>query len=135
MRQAAGHTTFPKSRPVPPMVCAVPCVSRPAPSTASTARTITSGSTAGLRRSPPPLIASTLLVPGYVDEAEVAPLARFIAGLNPDIPYSLLAFYPRFYLQDLPATSRAQAERCRATAEAAGLRRVHLGNAHLLTAS
>lgn len=84
------------------------------------------------RPEPPLLVASTLLVPGYVDVTEVAPLARFIADLNPDIPYSLLAFHPQFYLQDLPTTSRAQAERCRAAAEAAGLRRVHIGNAHLL---
>jgi pyruvate formate lyase activating enzyme len=84
------------------------------------------------RPSPPPLVASTLLVPGYVDVAEVAPLARFIAGLNPEIPYSLLAFYPHFYLQDLPTTSRSQAERCRRAAEEAGLRRVHVGNVHLL---
>jgi pyruvate formate lyase activating enzyme len=84
------------------------------------------------RPDPPLLIASTLLVPGYVDEPEVAAIARFIAGLNPDIPYSLLGFYPQFYLDDLPATSKTQALRCKAAAEAEGLRRVHVGNVHLL---
>ncbi|MBW2193690.1 MAG: radical SAM protein, partial [Deltaproteobacteria bacterium] len=61
------------------------------------------------RPEPPFLIASTLLVPGYVDEHEVAAIARFISDLNPDIPYSLLAFYPQFYLNDLPTTSRSHA--------------------------
>jgi len=84
------------------------------------------------RADPPLLIASTLLVPGYVDESEVAAIARFIARLNPEIPYSLLAFYPHFYLNDLPTTSRAQAFRCKKAAETEGLRRVHIGNAHLL---
>lgn len=84
------------------------------------------------RPEPPMLIASTLLVPGYVDETEVAGIAGFLAALNPEIPYSLLAFYPHFYLQDLPTTSRTHALRCREVAEQAGLKRVNLGNLHLL---
>jgi len=84
------------------------------------------------RPTPPLLIASTLLVPGYVDEEEVAALASYIANSNPDIPYSLLAFYPHFYLQDLPTTSRAHALRCKGIAERQGLHNVHIGNIHLL---
>jgi pyruvate formate lyase activating enzyme len=86
----------------------------------------------GERPEVPLLCASTLLVPGYVDLEELHGLARFIAVLNPDIPYSLLGFYPRFYLDDLPVTSREFAREAGAVAEAAGLRRVHLGNLHLL---
>ena len=84
------------------------------------------------RPEPPFLIASTLLVPGYVDVEEVGAIAQFIAQLNPDIPYSLLGFHPHFYLDDLPPTSRSHAFRCKEAAEAAGLRRVHIGNLHLL---
>ncbi len=84
------------------------------------------------RPEPPLLIASTLLVPGYVDEEEVSGIAGFLAGLNRDIPYRLLAFYPQFYLTDLPTTSRKHALRCKEVAEQAGLRRVSLGTLHLL---
>jgi len=84
------------------------------------------------RQEPPFLIASTLLVPGYVDEVEVAGIAAYLAELNPEIPYSLLAFYPHFHLQDLPTTSRNHALRCKEIAENAGLKRVHIGNLHLL---
>lgn len=84
------------------------------------------------RPDPPPLVASTLLVPGYVDEQEVSAIAAFIASLDPAIPYSLLAFHPQFELADLPPTSRAHAERCAAAARAAGLERVTMGNRHLL---
>jgi pyruvate formate lyase activating enzyme len=84
------------------------------------------------RPDPPFLIASTLLIPGYVDETEVAALARFIAELNPDIPYSLLAFYPHYYIKDLPVTSRAHALRCLNAAKDVGLKRVHIGNLQLL---
>jgi pyruvate formate lyase activating enzyme len=84
------------------------------------------------RPSPPFLLASTLLVPGYVDEKEVEAIAAFIADLNPDIPYSLLGFYPHFRLRDLPTTSRRHAIRCKAAAERKGVRNVHIGNRHLL---
>jgi pyruvate formate lyase activating enzyme len=85
------------------------------------------------RPEPPLLIASTLLVPGYVDEEEVACIAGFISRLDPEIPYSLLAFYPQFYMDDLQTTSKDQAERCHVRAKEAGLKRVRLGNVHLLS--
>jgi pyruvate formate lyase activating enzyme len=84
------------------------------------------------RPEPPLLIASTLLVPGYVDEIEVAALAGYLAEINPYIPYSLLGFYPHFYLHDLPTTSRSHALGCKQVAESAGLRHVNIGNVHLL---
>lgn len=87
----------------------------------------------GERPQPPLVIASTLLVPGYVDAAEVGRIACFIAGLNPNIPYSLLAFGPHFYMPDLPRTSVRHAEDAQAAARAAGLANVHIGNRHLLS--
>lgn len=85
-----------------------------------------------VRRDPPLLTASTLLVPGYVGEAEIFQLASFIAGFDPDIPYTLLGFAPQFCLEDFPTTSYAQAEACLDAAARAGLRRVRIGNRHLL---
>jgi pyruvate formate lyase activating enzyme len=90
------------------------------------------GKRIGERPDPPPLVASTLLVPGYVDVEEVAGIARFIASVNPDIPYSLLGFHPDFYMGDLPLTSRDLATHCQSVAQAAGLHNVHLANVHLL---
>ena len=75
---------------------------------------------------PPLLVASTLLVPGYVGPAEVAAIAGFIAGLNADIPYSLLAFSPQFFMHDLPLTSKEQAHECLHAAQDSGLNNVHL---------
>lgn len=86
----------------------------------------------GERPEVPLLCASTLMVPGYVDLEEIHGLARFIARLNPDLPYSLLAFYPQFYLTDLPVTSRDFALAARKVALEAGVKRVNLGNIHLL---
>ncbi len=85
------------------------------------------------RKAPPLLTASTLLVPGYVDEQEVRPIAKFIASLDPDIPYSLLGFHGDFEMTDLPATSAAHAERCENAALEEGLTRVRVGNVHVLS--
>ena len=81
---------------------------------------------------PPPLVASTLLVPGYIDEVEVREIARFIGSLDVKIPYTLLAFSPQFLMKDLPYTSRDLADRCLTVACEAGLKRVRIGNVHLL---
>jgi pyruvate formate lyase activating enzyme len=84
------------------------------------------------RPEPPLLIASTLLVPGYIDEEEVRNISEWIASLDPEIPYVLLAFYPQFFFNDLPTTPRSLAIRCKEVAEGEGLRRVRIGNLHLL---
>lgn len=90
------------------------------------------GKKIGLRTVPPLLIANTLLVPGYVDEDEIKNIARFIASIDPDIPYSMLAFYPHFYMSDMPMTKRVFAEKCLAAAKGEGLKNVRMGNIHLL---
>lgn len=84
------------------------------------------------RKEVPFLVASTLLVPGYVDALEVKGIAEFIANLDTNIPYNLLAFSSQFYMCDMPTTSRRHAEECLAAAKRAGLKRVRVGNQHLL---
>jgi pyruvate formate lyase activating enzyme len=85
-----------------------------------------------LRAAPPLLVASTLLVPGYIDTQEVAAIAEFIAGLNTHIPYNLLAFHPQFLMSDMPVTSKSLAKNCLQVARDRGLSCVRLGNEHLL---
>ncbi|MDH5466729.1 MAG: hypothetical protein OEY25_04855 [Candidatus Aminicenantes bacterium] len=57
---------------------------------------------------------------------------EFMAFLNPEIPCALLGFCPHFYFQDMPVTSRCHARECREAALDAGLKRVRMGNIHLL---
>ncbi len=80
----------------------------------------------------PLVVASTLLVPGYVDPEEVRAIARYIASIDIRIPYALLAFAPNFYFHDLPCTSTAHALEAEAAARSAGLTNVRIGNRHLL---
>jgi len=85
------------------------------------------------RPSPPLVVASTLLVPGYVDADEVGRIARFIAAVDRTIPYALLGFAPHFLMADLPPTSIEHAKAAVAAAREAGLTNVRIGNLHLLS--
>jgi len=85
------------------------------------------------RLDPPMLTASTLLVPGYVDIDEVRQLASFIASVDRRIPYTLLAFYPQYIMDDLLTTTRKLAYDCLDAAKQSGLEKVRIGNVHLLT--
>jgi len=80
----------------------------------------------------PVLTASTLLIPGYIDEVEVENITKFIAEIDPHIPYTLLAFYPQYIMDDLPTTSRKQAYECYSIAKKY-LKYVRIGNIHLLS--
>jgi pyruvate formate lyase activating enzyme len=80
----------------------------------------------------PVVVASTLLVPGYVEREQVGKIARFIASLNPSIPYALLAFAPQFYMTDLHCTTSKHAVEAEDAAREAGLTNVRIGNRHLL---
>ncbi|HJX39244.1 MAG TPA: radical SAM protein [Anaerolineae bacterium] len=81
----------------------------------------------------PLLVASTLLVPGYIDAREVGRLAAFVASFDPSIPYSLLVFHPHSFMPDLPRTSVSHAEECEHVARQAGLSNMHVGNRYLLS--
>jgi pyruvate formate lyase activating enzyme len=81
------------------------------------------------------VIASTLLVPGYVDVEEVDRIAAFIAAQDPRIPYALLAFAPHYLMSDLPPTSAGHAAAAFEAARDAGLENVRIGNRQLLGAA
>ncbi|MEO0185502.1 MAG: radical SAM protein [candidate division WOR-3 bacterium] len=84
------------------------------------------------RGKPPLLIVSTLLIPGYIDEYEITEMARFLSSINTEIPWSFLGFYPHFYFNDLPRTSRKHAEQALQIAKDYGMKNTHTGNVHLL---
>jgi pyruvate formate lyase activating enzyme len=84
------------------------------------------------RKELPVLCASTLLVPGYINAEEVEDIAKFISETDSNIPYTLLAFYPCYVMNDLPTTSKEQAFECQKAAERY-LKNTRIGNIHLLS--
>jgi pyruvate formate lyase activating enzyme len=81
----------------------------------------------------PLLIASTLLIPGYIDTNEIDLISKFISSVDPNIPYRLLCFYPHHLMTDLPTTSKSHAERCLKIAKENGLTNLSIGNVNLLS--
>lgn len=79
------------------------------------------------------VVASTLLVPGYITEDEVEQIANFIAQVNPDIPYVLLGFAPNFFFHNLPTTSVHHAQEALRRCKKVGLKNVSVGNTFLLS--
>jgi pyruvate formate lyase activating enzyme len=82
-------------------------------------------------RNVPILGISTLLVPYYVDGKEIANISKFIADIDPEIPYSLLIFHPDFLMKDLPITPLNQVKEAYLTARRF-LKNVRIGNLHLI---
>ena len=78
------------------------------------------------------LVASILLVPGYIDIPEVAKICAFIAENDSTIPTALLGFSPHHAMSDLPSTSMAHAQAALETANDQGLDNVRIGNKGLL---
>jgi pyruvate formate lyase activating enzyme len=70
----------------------------------------------------------TLFIPGWVETDQIAAIARLIADLDPEIPFSILAFFPAYQMSNTPSPTLDQMVRaCEAVCET-GLRQVQLGN-------
>lgn len=72
---------------------------------------------------------TTLVIPGINDSTEMlAATAGHIAGLDPDIPWHVTAFYPTYLMTDRKPTPVETLLRARDIGRQAGLRHVYTGN-------
>lgn len=72
---------------------------------------------------------TTLLIPGLNDsEAEVRDIARFIADIDPLIPWHLSAFFPAYQLKDVPTTKKKTLLRACEIGREEGLKFIYVGN-------
>jgi pyruvate formate lyase activating enzyme len=71
----------------------------------------------------------TLVVPGFNDsELELGRIAEFLAGVSPDIPWHVTAFYSNYKMEDTPSTPVDSLARAARIGRQAGLRFVYSGN-------
>lgn len=71
----------------------------------------------------------TLVVRGFNDSPEeLEAMARFLAGISPDIPWHVTAFHPDYKLTGPPPTGPRALLQAAAIGKAAGLRYVYAGN-------
>ncbi len=72
---------------------------------------------------------TTLLIPGLNDGTdELRELARYLAALNPYIPWHISRFYPTYRLTHKPRTPPESVRRAREIGYEAGLKYVYTGN-------
>jgi len=72
---------------------------------------------------------TTLVVPGMNDgEEELAGIARFIAGVDPDIPWHISRFHPDYEYTDAPPTPVKTLRAAYGIGKKAGLRYLYVGN-------
>ncbi len=72
---------------------------------------------------------TTLVVPGMNDgEEELTDIARFIASVDPDIPWHISRFHPDYQFDQTPATPAATLRRAREIGKDQGLRYIYIGN-------
>jgi len=72
---------------------------------------------------------TTLIIPGHNDgEEELRDIARFIASVDPDIPWHVTQFHPTYKLLDLPRTPVETLRKARKVGLSEGIRYVYEGN-------
>jgi pyruvate formate lyase activating enzyme len=72
---------------------------------------------------------TTLVVPGLNDgDEELAAIARFLAGVDPDIPWHISRFHPDYKYTEVAATPVRTLERAFDLGKRAGLRFIYVGN-------
>jgi pyruvate formate lyase activating enzyme len=72
---------------------------------------------------------TTLVVPGLNDDpAELEAIARFIASVDPDIPWHISRFHPDYEYTQAPATPLATLRAAAETGRREGLRYIYVGN-------
>jgi len=74
---------------------------------------------------------TTLIIPGLNDsDKELDKIAKFLVGLDAEIPWHVSRFYPTYKLTNHPPTPVETLHRARAIGKAAGLKYIYTGNVH-----
>jgi pyruvate-formate lyase-activating enzyme len=70
----------------------------------------------------------TLFIPDWVENDQIARIARLVAEVDPYIPFTILAFFPEYKLRYVLRPGLDQMLSAYEETKAAGLHRVRLGN-------
>jgi pyruvate formate lyase activating enzyme len=70
----------------------------------------------------------TLFIPGWVEVEQIRNIAEIIAGVDKNIPFTILAFFPEYKLKNVPSPNFEQMMKAYDAVKAAGLEYIKLGN-------
>ncbi len=74
----------------------------------------------------------SLCIPGWVEADQIGLIAATLAAVDPEIPFTILAFFPAYRMCDVPPPTLEQMIDAVRAARAAGLRKIKLGDVHLV---
>ena len=70
----------------------------------------------------------SLYIPGLVETRQLKKIAQLIADINPDIPFTILGFFPEYQMKRYKSPKVSQMIEAYLEVTATGLRQVRLGN-------
>lgn len=70
----------------------------------------------------------SLFIPGWVETDQIENIARILAKVDPQIPFTILAFFPEYQLQEVPPPNFEQMMGAYERVKETGLKHVRLGN-------
>nr|HID59259.1 radical SAM protein [Desulfobacterales bacterium] len=70
----------------------------------------------------------SLFIPGWVETDQIEKIARILMEVDPEIPYTILAFFPEYQLIEVPSPNLEQMLEAYAKVKDVGLKNVRLGN-------
>ena len=70
----------------------------------------------------------SLYIPGWVESDQIKKIAKILAEVDTEIPFTILAFFPQYKLRDVPAPNLNQMLEAYQAVKEVGLKNVRLGN-------
>ena len=70
----------------------------------------------------------SLFIPGWVEADQIEKIAQMLSDVGPEIPFTILAFFPEYQLKDVPSPNLEQMLEAYNRAKDKGLTQVRLGN-------
>jgi pyruvate-formate lyase-activating enzyme len=70
----------------------------------------------------------SLFIPGWVETDQIEKIARILLEVDPQIPYTILAFFPEYQLKEVLAPPLRQMLEAYIRVKDIGLKNVRLGN-------
>ena len=74
----------------------------------------------------------SLCIPGWIEADQIGNIAVKLAAVDVEVPFTILAFFPEYRMRDVPAPTMEQMIAAYNAAKDAGLRKIRLGNIHLV---
>lgn len=70
----------------------------------------------------------SLFIPGWVETDQIKQIALLLAKVDPNIPFTILAFFGEYQMRDVPSPTLNQMIAAYEAAKEAGLKRIRFGN-------